>query len=253
MQTNETSDESTSIPADMPEPHNNGTDLAQHAYALAHAATVMTAYVGDSPNERMRRNIKRYIREPGYEQDVRNLLAPDVSSIFHHQRGSVIYLNRPERINDDGDRLTAYNMTHQRAAKAMLALASARGWTSIVFNGPRDFLVAAMREAIAQGMPVHPRDSGQRQILEQIMAESSGAMGTVSVPLAFVPQTEPPFPHEDIPGPEAPQLAPEAPEEPPVQLNSNLATKLALRRQKRAPSDQSPAQPSTNPKSPKGP
>jgi hypothetical protein len=236
---------------DIPEPHNTGTDLAQHAYALAHHATVMTAYVGDSPSERVRRNIKRYIREPSYDQDVCNLLSPDVSSIYHHQRGSVIYLNRPERIADDGDRLTAYNMTHQRAAKAMLALACARGWTSIVFNGPHDFIVAAMREAIAQGMPVHPRDSGQRQILEQIMAESSGAMGTVSVPMTFVPPTEPSFPHEDMPEPDTP--VPAAPEVPSVPLNDNLATKLALRRQQKAPSDESPANPSTNSKGPKGP
>jgi len=98
--------------APMPEPLNIGTDLSQHAFAIAHGATVMTAMAGDSPNERQRRELKRVIRHPDYDQMVKHLLDPDVSHIFHHQRGSVIYLNRPERIADDGDRLTAYNIEH---------------------------------------------------------------------------------------------------------------------------------------------
>lgn len=238
--------EIASADASMPEPLNTGTNLAQHAYSLAHGATVMTAWVGDDPNERQRRNIKRVIRDPNYDEMVKRLLDPDVSKIFHHQRGSVIYLNQPERITDDGDRLTAYKMSHERAARAMVALACSRGWTSIVFNGPHDFIVAAMTEAVAQGIPVHPRDAAQRQILDQIMGVSSGAMGTVATAMAFQP-TEPPFPHEPIPDPEPPQPAPAAPAVPPVQLNTNLAAKLGLRRQQSTPEDHS------NHSGPKGP
>jgi hypothetical protein len=237
----------------MQEPMNIGADLAGHAYALAHDATVMTAWVGDSPSERQRRNIKRYVKEPGYDQRVKDLLDPDVSAIFHHPRGSAIYLKRPERINDDGDRLTAYHMTHERAARALVALASSRGWTSIVFNGPSDFIMAAMREAVAQGMPVHPRDPGQRLILEQIMGESSGAVGTVAIPMAFVPPVEPSFPHEPIPEPETPQPAPEVPAAPLLKMANDMATKLALRRQRQASSDMSHDNDSTNSKGPKGP
>jgi hypothetical protein len=184
---------------------------------------------------------------------VKHLLDPDVSTIFHHQRGSVIYLKRPERINDDGDRLTAYQMDHVRAARAMVALACSRGWTSIVFSGPHDFILMAMREAVAQGMPVHPRDAGQRLMLEQIMAESAGAMGTVSIPMAFAPPTEPPFPHQPIPEPEPPQPAPEVPTAPPLQLNTDLATKLALRRQQRPNQTGANDDAPSGPKAPKNP
>ncbi len=237
----------------MPEPLNIGADLAGHAYALAHDATVMTAWVGDSPSVRKRRDIKRYVKEPGYDQKVKALLDPDVSEIYHHPRGSAIYLKRPERIHDEGDQLTAYHMTHERAAKALVALACSRGWTSIVFNGPHDFILAAMREAVAKGMPVHPRDPGQRLILEQIMGEGSGAMGTVAIPMAFVPPAEPPFPHDPIPEPAPPQPAPEVPAAPLLKMANDMATKLALRRQSRLSTDESHDNDPINPKGPKGP
>jgi Large polyvalent protein-associated domain 7/Relaxase/Mobilisation nuclease domain len=251
MEINPKSEEQST--AAMPEPLNTGADLAGHAYAIAHGATIMTAWAGDDPNERQRREMKRALRAPGYDAMVKHLLDPDVSTIFHHQRGSVIYLKRPERINDDGDRLTAYQMDHVRAARAMVALACSRGWTSIVFSGPHDFILMAMREAVAQGMPVHPRDAGQRLMLEQIMAESAGAMGTVSIPMAFAPPTEPPFPHQPIPEPEPPQPAPEVPTAPPVQLNTDLATKLALRRQQRPNQTGANDDAPSGPKAPKNP
>ena len=247
MESNHPSESFAAAPSAMAEPLNTGSDIAHHAYAVAHGATMMTAWAGDNPNERKRREIKRVLRSPGYDDMVRHLLDPDVSNIFHHQRGSVIYLKRPERLNDDGDRLTAYHMDPARAARAMVALACARGWTSIVFNGPHDFIVAAMTEAVAQGLPVHPRDPGQRLILDQIMAGSNGAMGTVTIPMAFVPQVEPPLPYEPILDPEPEEPSPAAPAMLPDHLNTDMASKLALRRQQKAPQDHS------NRTGPKGP
>lgn len=238
MESNHPSEASASASPVMPDPLNTSSDLDHHANSQAHGETTMTAWVGDDPNERKRREYKRVLRSPGYDEMVRNLLDPDVSNIFHHQRGSVIYLKRPERLNDDGDRLTAYRMDHARAARAMVALACARGWTSIVFNGPHDFIVAAMTEAVAQGLPVHPRDSGQRLILEQIMAGSNGAMGTVAIPMAFAPPVEPLLPHKPILNPQPGQPSPAAPAMPASQFDTNLASKLGLRRQQRALQDQ---------------
>ena len=111
MQSQEQPGAVDAAPVAIPEPLNAASDLAGHAYALAHGATIMTAWAGDDPSPRQRRDIKRTLRAPGYDEMVKHLLDPDVRTIFHHQRGSVIYLNRPERINDDGDRLTAYHMS----------------------------------------------------------------------------------------------------------------------------------------------
>ena len=216
----------------MPEPIVSGSDLAVHAFSLMKGLAVMTAYAGDSPNERQRRNFKRTIKSTGYDKTVLLLLDPDVRHIHHHDRGSVIYLKQQERITDDGDRLTAYNMEHRRAARSLVALAGSRGWTSIVFTGPPDFVLAAMQEAVAQGFPVHPRDATQHQMLYQIMAGSGGAIGTVALPPGFQPPEEPAFPHEEIAEPEPLQPAPEEPVDQPLEFNRKLATKLALRRQK---------------------
>ena len=230
------------IEAPVPEPLNVGEDVSQHVVSLTPSATPMSAMAGDNPNERQRREFKRVIRNPDYDQIVKHLLDPDVSHIFHHQRGSVIYLNRPERIADDGDRLTAHNMEHTKAARAIVALACSRGWTSIVFDGPTDFLVVAMTEAIAQGIPVHTRNAGQRAILDRIMAGSNGACGTVAAPMAFQPPV-PPIPHAPLLEPEkVPQPAqqvPSAPVVPPIDFNTNLASKLGQRRQS-SPPDQQP-------------
>jgi len=216
----------------MPEPIVSGSDLAVHAFSLMKGLTVMTAFAGDNPNERQRRNFKRTIKSTGYDKTVQLLLDPDVRHIHHHDRGSVIYLQQQERITDDGDRLTAYNMDHVRAARYLVALAGSRGWTSIVFNGPHDFVLAAMREAVAQGFPVRPRDGAQQKMLDQIMSGSGGAMGTLAVPTGFVPPEEPRFPFEEAAEPEQLQPAPDEPVDQHLDLNTNLATKLALRRQK---------------------
>ena len=218
-----------------------GEGVSQDAGALTHSETQATAMAGDNPNDRQRRELKRLIRDPDYDAMVKHLLAPDVSYIYHHQRGSVIYFKRPERIADDGDRLTAHNMEHTKSAKAMVALAISRGWTSIVFDGPTDFLVVAMAEAVAQGMPVHARDAGQQAILDRIKSGSTGACGTVALPMAFQPSA-PPMPHAPLPEPEeVPQPAqqvPSAPVVPPIELKTNLASKLEQRRQLNQPAPQ---------------
>ena len=203
--------------------------------------SLITAMVGDNPSERKRREIKRVIRSPDYDRMVRHLLEPDVTHIFHHPRGSVIYLASPERIADDGDLLTAHHMNHGKAARAMVALACARGWTSIVFNGPTDFIVAAMAEAVAQGLPVHPRDAMQKAILEQIMAGSGGGMGAIAIPMAF----QPPVPVASRPqappasGPQPGPQSPLPPDVPPVELKTNLASQVEQRRQHSRPEKRS--------------
>ena len=248
MQSNEIPESQSAQPANLPEPLNVGTDLAAHAYAISAGATVMTAFVGDNPSDKKRRDIKRVYRDAGYEHNVRFLLHPDVSTIHFHQGGAAIYLQRPERIADDGDRLTAYHMSHEKAAKALLALACARGWTSIVFNGPSGFVLAAMREAVAQGMPVHPRDAGQRLILDQVMADGVSAMGTVSMPVVFVSPAEPEVAPDPLPEPPPP--VPVVPAVPQLVNRPDFAQKLALRRQQHSSTGRQESQPN-HPRGPK--
>lgn len=157
----------------------------------AQAAMAGTGWAGDNPSERHRRNMRRLTKAKEYESSVWRLLDPDVTYVHQHPRGASIYLRKPERIADEGDRLTAYRMDHERAARSIVALAAARGWTSIVFAGSPAFVGAAMRQAVQAGIPVRPTDGAQRLILEQILAEQGGATGVVEAPLAFQPVTDP--------------------------------------------------------------
>ena len=108
-----------------------------------------------------------------------------------------------------------------------------------------------MREAVAQGMPVHPRDAGQRVIWDQVMSEGGSAMGTVAMPVVFVPPEETGIPLD--PQPESPQPAPVVPVVSQPSNRLDFAQKLALRRQQRESSNERQDNESTPPKGPKGP
>lgn len=166
-------------------------DLTNSASDPNEQAQAGMAWSGDNPSERKRRDMRRLTKMKDYEALVRRLLDPDVSHVHQHPRGAAIYLRRPERISDEGDRLTAYNMDNERAARSIVALAAARGWTSIVFSGPPGFVAAAMRQAVHARLPVRPTDARQKEMLEQILAEQGGATGVASAPLAFQPPSEP--------------------------------------------------------------
>jgi hypothetical protein len=165
-------------------------DLTENSSDPNEQAQAGLAWAGDNPSERKRREMRRLTKIRDYEELVRRLLDPDVSHVHQHPRGAAIYLRRPERISDEGDRLTAYNMDNERAARSIVALAASRGWTSIVFSGTSGFVAAAMRQAVHAGLPVRPTDAVQMDMLEQILAEQGCATGILPAPLAFRPPVE---------------------------------------------------------------
>lgn len=198
----------------MQAPHNTPVDIAIDGFNTFIEADTASCYAGDQPNEKKRREMRRAIREPSYDQMVSNLLGADLKHIYHHQKGAVIYTTDGGRIHDHGDKLTIYHTDNKIAAKRMVALAVARGWTSIVFTGPEEFIREAMQEAIAQGLAVHPKDSMQQAILQEILDVDRGAIGVAS---ALVPK---------------PTLKePEALPEPIPDLPMNLAERLKKRRE----------------------
>lgn len=177
----------------------------------------ISCLAGDNPSERKRREMRRAIRDPGYDQLVASLIGPQhLKHIHHHQRGAVIYTNDGGRINDDGDRITAYNMEHKLAAQRIVALAVSRGWTAIFFTGPDEFLREAMMEARTQGLPVRAKDAHQQAILQEILDAESGAVG-VALTIEATPE----------------ELMP-APEPTPEPAPLDLASRLQRRREENA-------------------
>jgi hypothetical protein len=164
------------------EPLDTAAHIATDAFAALTGADAISCYAGENPSEKKRRDMRRAIRDPGYDQLIATLIGPQhLKHIHHHQRGAVIYTTDGGRLHDDGDKLTAYHMEHELAAKRMVAMAIARGWTSIVFTGPEPFVREAIKEAVSQGLLVRPKDALQQAILQELLdADERGATGITS-------------------------------------------------------------------------
>lgn len=185
------------------EPSDTPADIAIDAFANFTGADMISAYAGDQPSERKRREMRRTIRDPGYDQLVSALIGPQhIKHIHHHQKGAVIYTNDGGRLHDNGDQVVAYQTNNQLAAERIVALAVSRGWTAIVFTGSDDFVRIAMKLARAQGLPVHPKGDRQKAIFQQILnaerSESAIASASEAMPeppvqelgLCLEPETE---------------------------------------------------------------
>lgn len=181
----------------MPEPHDAPADTATDAFKTLIAADTTSCHAGDQPNDKKRREMRRAIRDPNYDQMVANIIGPAFKHVYHHQTGAVIYTTDGGRIHDYGDRLTVAHMDNKMAAQRMIALAVARGWTAIVFTGSNDFIREAMQEAVAQGLPVRPKDAMQQAILQEIMDDNYGAAGVAAIPDEVMPEEPEPQPDAD--------------------------------------------------------
>ena len=216
--------------AAMPEVHETPAHIATEAFEAFTNADMTSAYAGDQPSERKRREMRRAIRDPGYDHLVASLLGPhNIKHVHHHQRGSVIYTTDGGRLHDNGDQIVAYNTENQLAAERIVALAISRGWTAIVFTGSDDFLRAAFREARKQGMPIHPKGAMQQAILQEILDAELRARGITPA-------------SEDMPQAVGAEPPPEATSE---QEPLDLASRLKLRRESLATQN-----PEKNPRAP---
>lgn len=185
------------IPTATPdEPLDAPAHIATDAFAALTGADAISCYAGENPSEKKRRDMRRAIRDPGYDQLIAALIGPQhIKHVHHHQRGAVIYTTDGGRLHDEGDKLTAYNTENKVAAQRMVAMAIARGWTSIVFTGPDDFVREAMKEALAQGLPVRAKGELQQAILQELLDAERGAVGIASsseaMPEEPAPELEP--------------------------------------------------------------
>lgn len=132
-------------------------------------------------SERKIRDTRRVTRDrEAYEAMIRAIFGSVVSHVYYHQRGTVIYCERPSRIADNGNQLVAYYMAPELAAQRMVALIVERkGWTSVVFRGTDAFVETAIREAFSKGLDVQAADASQAEIIASILAEKGGTKGAL--------------------------------------------------------------------------
>lgn len=88
---------------------------------------------------------------------------------------------RPEgRIIDKGDKVIAERMSNEQAARHVVQFALLKNWRRVEFFGNDDFIRLAMTEALKNGLDVHPRDSAQAAIWEQVKAAHQGVAGAAT-------------------------------------------------------------------------
>lgn len=129
------------------------------------------SYAAGAAGVKRRRQQQRSLKEPNYEQWVKEIFGNEVQHIHHHPKGRVIYFDKPKSLRDNGDSLVAKNMSHEEAAQRLLDMATAKGWKSVTFRGNTAFLEIAIRRALKAGVQVVPADVAQVGIIDKVRAE----------------------------------------------------------------------------------
>ncbi|SDW50061.1 Relaxase/Mobilisation nuclease domain-containing protein [Variovorax sp. YR634] len=182
-------DPSDSQHATWPEPFEPGRDVAELALVSSTPTIVMP---GASPAEMLtdskRRDMRRALVEADYAQRMQTILGDDLTRVYKHAQGAILYFRQPGRISDQGDRLTVLGgMEEKLAAQRIVALACEKRWETISFTGSASFVERAMREALKQHLTVVARSQAQATILAKVMAERQGGMGTAAGPAILPP------------------------------------------------------------------
>lgn len=187
---------------------------------------IMGAECAETLSERQLRELRRFTLSPEYEQSLRAALGNEIKHIHRTPRGLVIYTTDGGRLNDNGDRIVAYKMNPNDAARRSVEIAAAKGWQAIQFEGSPEFVKAAMRYAVQQGIRVVPQDEAQKAMLVEILAEGQGSSGLSAAPLP-APSARP------APSP-LPASVPSPPMEPfPAHFGEDIQRKLDTRRRER--------------------
>ena len=187
---------------------------------------IMGAECAETLSERQRREQRRFSLSAEYEQSLRAALGDEIRHIHRMPRGLVIYTSDGGRLNDNGDRIVAYKMNPDDAARRIVEIATAKGWQSIQFSGSPEFVEAAMRYAIHQGIRVVPIDNTQEAILIAILSEGQRSNGL----------TEAPAPRPDINAKTLPPPLPASPApkyDAPILFSEDIQSKLDARRRER--------------------
>jgi len=158
-------------------------------------ANQMTAGCGEALTERELREVRRDMETKEYEERMRALFGEELSYVDRPNRNyrklRLVFFKPLGYITDQGDRLTASNMSVEESSRRIVAMAASRGWKSIVLWGPPPFVELAIRHAIASGIVVNPTNSAQQEMLDAILSESTGGGGAGP---ALEPSISPPSP-----------------------------------------------------------
>jgi len=199
-------------------------------------ATQMVAGCGEALTDRELRETRRDMESKEYEERMRALFGTELSYVDRpnrdYKRLRMVFFKPIGYITDQGNRLTAHNMSVDESGRRIVAIAASRGWKSINLWGPEDFVESAIRHAISSGLIVNPTSPAQKRMLDAILSESGGDEGKSLVPEPTTGAKSVEETSSDEP--EQPPLIvpPPVPLPPPSPFGEEIARKLAARRRK---------------------
>jgi hypothetical protein len=174
-------------------------DAAETQMQQEQGIELMSGGSAEILNDRKRRDMRREVLRKDYEEWIRRILGDAVDRIQLVERTNemLVYLKPTGRLHDYGDRVVAKGMGTTEAARKIVSIGIAKGWTTMHFWGPPSFVASAFAEAIANGISVHPINPAQAKILEEILSESGGGSGISLSPGAAVEALPAPDPSPD--------------------------------------------------------
>lgn len=155
--------------------HGSDQELAEHRPVMPEMSMRdVTDYGSKHKNINARRNSKRNLVTPEYQQWAKQLFGDELVAIKQDVKGNELSFGPPRTIRDHGQSITAYAMPDHEAAHKMVVIAKAKGWKQVTFNGSDSFVREAMRQALLSGLTVAPANLRQAGILDEVKAQVSG-------------------------------------------------------------------------------
>ena len=142
----------------------------------------ISADVADGWTDEQRREARRQVLEDDYAELLRQCLGDEVAFIRLIRNRASLYVSFKDGsgLYDNGDSIRVVGCSPELAAYRLVATAVAKRWTAVSFSGSREFVMEAMRMAMQNGLRVVPKDSGQAEMLVEVMNERSGVGGGVA-------------------------------------------------------------------------
>jgi hypothetical protein len=172
--------------ATWPDPFEPGRDLAELGFiATTDRITTSGARNPDAVSPKELREVRRDIVDDIYWTQMHAVFGNELTRVFKHAGGAVLYFQGNGRIADLGHRMEALGVMDDIVAAERLvnmAINPPKCWTKISFTGSNNFILCAMREARKHHLNIIPTDENQRKILAQVIAEERGETGITAGP-----------------------------------------------------------------------
>jgi len=129
--------------------------------------------------DKKRRNYQRRLLEDSYSRQVSMMLG-DICRYVEKRPGKlVVHTTEGGKIEDVGDKLTAFEMPPKDSAERLILLCVCKGWESVQLSGNDEFLRLAMKIALQRGLKVKANGPHQLAILAEVETEISAHAHTM--------------------------------------------------------------------------